>query len=112
MRKGSRVTAMRYKSELRRSPIGSREYRGSRSRPSWTEGFLEASGLIVPASIVTLLPKCSMCLAAYIALGTGFGLFDLVHLPAVAAGDRMRRVTLLSDNALFEALLHPDIHRT
>jgi hypothetical protein len=65
---------MRYKSELLRSPIGSREYRGSRSRPSWTEGFLEASGLIVPASIVTLLPKCSVCLAAYIALGTGFGL--------------------------------------
>lgn len=73
VRKGSRVSTMaRYKSELLRSPIGSRDYRTSRA--SFAEGFLETSGLIVPASILTLLPKCPMCLAACIALGSGFGL--------------------------------------
>lgn len=41
----------------------------------------------VPTSILILMPKCPMCVAAYVALGTGIGL----SIPAAAAV----RVTLI-----------------
>jgi hypothetical protein len=50
--------------------ISGRETRGRRL----TKSFLDVAGMIVPATVLAILPKCPACLAAYIALGTGVGL--------------------------------------
>jgi hypothetical protein len=43
-------------------------------RPRARARWLELARWALPGTVLALLPKCPMCIAAYIALGTGVGL--------------------------------------
>src|SRR5262245_20633545 len=47
---------------------------GNSRTPKPGRRFVEVAEWIVPSAILALVPKCPMCLAAYIALWTGVGL--------------------------------------
>lgn len=65
-----------------------------RPRYSWMLRVREIAGLALPGTLLALMPKCPMCLAAYVAIGTGFTLsYSSAHL-------LMRVLTLLCISTL------------
>jgi len=84
---------------------------------SWRRRAREAAGWIVPGAVLALMPKCPICLAAYVALGTGFTMsFSSAHLLMRAltmlclgtlALCVFRRVVRFCQNKQTSNLLHP-----
>lgn len=52
----------------------------AQTKTSWRSSVLESIAWIVPGTLLAVMPKCPICLAAYLALFTGMG------IPLSAAG--------------------------
>jgi len=57
-----------------RETVGDRTSDADLHPPKLVWRFLNIAQWMVPSAILAILPKCPVCLAAYVAIGTGVGL--------------------------------------
>ena len=69
----------------------------ARQQKSWLRRVRGVAGWILPSTLLALMPKCPICLAAYVALCTGF------TMSGSSAHILMRTLTVLSEQELYAA---------
>jgi hypothetical protein len=57
-----------------RQTVEIRNSDGDRPMRKFVRRFLSIAGWIISGAMLAILPKCPVCLAAYVAIGTGVGL--------------------------------------
>jgi hypothetical protein len=62
------------------APSGARVGVNAMRHPAVRRDYLGIAGLLFPGAILAFVPKCPVCLAAYIAIGTGLA----ISAPAAA----------------------------
>lgn len=61
-------------SEATRETIGTSITHGDRPSVAFARRCSEIAGWIIPSATLALLPKCPVCVASYVVIGTGVGL--------------------------------------
>jgi len=63
-----------YSSAVNRDEAGAQNTEPSKHTPNLSRRLLGAAEWIVPGLVLAILPKCPVCIAAYVAVMTGIGI--------------------------------------
>jgi hypothetical protein len=79
------------------------------SRPTLARRCAGAAGGVAAASVLALMPKCPVCLTAYVAIGTGVGISVSAasYLRTGAIGLSLALLAYLAGRWLWRSLLRP-----
>jgi hypothetical protein len=98
---------------VRKELAGTRIAGGDSRSPARGRGRRDLVGSIFPCAILILLPKCPVCIAAYVAMGTGIGI-SVATATCLRSGTVILCAVLLTYFAVRYAkrILHSPTHPT